>query len=73
MMRLLPRTPRGAWLLAAAVWFAGAVVVWYVLPEIPHDAWQPPEGCQVQGFTADSRGIIILRRDYGTDEQTVEV
>src|SRR5579871_6523765 len=41
-MRLLPRTVRGTVLLAAAVWLAGAVPLWNLLPVRPRATWTLP-------------------------------
>jgi WD40 repeat protein len=34
-MRLLPRSAKGTWLLAAAAWAAGCVVLWQIIPPVP--------------------------------------
>src|SRR5262245_1314663 len=41
-MRALPRTPRGTWALAAAVWAAGCWGLWSVLPVCPRVEWELP-------------------------------
>src|SRR5262245_4425242 len=43
MIRLLPRTPRGTWLLAGAVWLAGVGALWYLVPAVPRAEWTLPE------------------------------
>jgi len=42
MIRLLPRSPRGTWLLAAAVWLATCGALWWMLPPAPRAEWRVP-------------------------------
>jgi hypothetical protein len=49
-MRLLPKTPRGTWLLAGAVWLAGVGALWWALPCRPRGAWPTEEPAVVHGF-----------------------
>ena len=39
-MRLLPRTVRGTWALAAAAWLAGCALAWPLLPARPRAEWR---------------------------------
>src|SRR5579871_227533 len=65
-MRLLPRTPRGTVLLAAAAWLAAVVALWELLPYRPSMTFTVPAG---QGCTAvpGRRAFLFygLRRDAG--------
>src|SRR4051794_5849467 len=56
-MRLLPRTPRGTWALAAAVWLAGCAAIWAVLPGVPRVVIPYADAGMPNGFTADGRGV----------------
>jgi hypothetical protein len=49
MNRLLPRTPRGTWLLAGAVWLAGCGALWWAVPYRPRASW-PTDNTVVHGF-----------------------
>src|SRR5262245_27024506 len=55
-MRLLPRTPRGTWLLAAVMWLAGCAILWWQLPDVPRLVVSA-EGAYVAGFTDDGRWV----------------
>jgi WD40 repeat protein len=63
-MRLLPRSPRGTWLLAAAAWVAVCVPAWQVMPALPRcDATLPnvvPHN-QLLGFGPDCATAVVLR------------
>ena len=61
-MRLLPRTPRGTWLSAAAIWLAGCAVIWFVLPARPRVVI--PEAGPCRGFSTDGR--LAFGRAWGT-------
>jgi hypothetical protein len=41
-MRLLPKTPRGTWLLAGAVWLTGVGALWWMLSPTPCGEWRVP-------------------------------
>src|SRR5262245_41339527 len=58
-MRLLPRTARGTWLLAGAVWLAGCAVVWWVLPARPRAVWPMPGPNQVVGCLPNSSILVM--------------
>jgi hypothetical protein len=57
-MRLLPRTPRGTWLLATAVWLAGCVALWWALPYRPRAAWATEEPAVVHGFIPGTAVVL---------------
>jgi WD40 repeat protein len=59
MIRLLPRTPRGTWLLAGAVWLAGCSALWWVLPYRPRAAWATEEPAVVHGFIPGTAVVLI--------------
>jgi hypothetical protein len=58
-MRLLPRSPRGIWLLAAAVWLAGCAVLWPALPALPRASITVPGIHQLLGFGPGGRSILF--------------
>jgi hypothetical protein len=68
-MRLLPRTPRGTWLLAAAVWLAGCRAFWLALPVRPRAIASDPNIAEVLQFSADGRAL--LTRAYVKPPRTV--
>lgn len=55
-MRLLPRTPRGIWLLAAIVWGVGCAIDWWQLPTAPRK--QVPFEMGDWGLSSDGRFIL---------------
>src|SRR5204863_4923805 len=52
-MRILPRTPRGTWLLAGLVWVAACGALWWTMPIRPRCSWLAPVPSRVLGFLAD--------------------
>jgi WD40 repeat protein len=58
MIRLLPRTPRGTWLLAGAFWLAATTVLWFVLPVLPRTTWALPEPSKLLGFAAGEKTLL---------------
>ena len=58
MIRLLPRTPRGTWLLAGAVWLGGVGALWWALPYRPRAAWATEEPAVVHGFIPDTMVLL---------------
>jgi WD40-like Beta Propeller Repeat len=58
MIRLLPRTLRGTWLLAGAVWLAGVGALWWALPYRPRAAWQTQEPAVVHGFIPGTKTLL---------------
>jgi hypothetical protein len=58
MIRLLPRTPRGTWLLAGAVWLAGCGALWWALPYCPRVAWPTETPAVVHGLIPGTRVFL---------------
>jgi hypothetical protein len=58
-MRLLPRSPGGTWLLAAAAWLAGCAAAWWLLPVRPRSAWHAPAPARPVGVLADGTLVTI--------------
>jgi hypothetical protein len=81
-MLRLPRTPRGTWLLAGAVWLAGVGALWCMLPYRPRAAWATEEPVHVHGFIPGTSVVLtssswldtgtmggpLLARDAATGE-----
>src|SRR5689334_16796328 len=70
-MRLLPRTPRGIWLLAAAIWAAACTVAWLVLPIRPRAEWATDSPMLPVGFVPGRRTLVcgtVLGGDAGRGE-----
>ncbi|HTK76221.1 MAG TPA: hypothetical protein VL371_13240, partial [Gemmataceae bacterium] len=61
-MRLLPRTPRGTWLLAGAVWLTGCGVLWWAVPYRPRVTWPTQERATVHGFIPGTS--VVLTSPY---------
>src|SRR4051812_33535968 len=57
-MRVLPRSPRGTWLLAAAVWLAGSAALWWALPYRPRAVWATGEPAALVGFVPGSSVLL---------------
>jgi hypothetical protein len=57
-MRLAPRTPRGTWLVATAVWIAGVAAVEAVLPVVPRATWPLPAPGHLLGFADGGRTLV---------------
>jgi hypothetical protein len=57
-MRLLPRTPRRIWTLAALVGLAGVVAGWWLLPVVPRQTVKLPGPSVLLALTADGRTIV---------------
>jgi WD40 repeat protein len=73
-MRLLPRSPRGTWLLAGTVWVAGCGALWWALPVQPR-VFIPNAEIFV-GFLDDGKTALIalpdstiVRYDAGTGRE----
>jgi len=56
-MRLLPKTPRGTWLLAGAGWLAGSALLWGIVPLRPRAEWACAQQVGV-GYICDRRTIV---------------
>src|SRR5262245_40372255 len=59
-MRLLPRTARGTWLLAALAWLAVCALAWAVLPPWPRAVWAVSGETEVIGFLPGTRTLVTL-------------
>jgi WD40 repeat protein len=57
-MRVLPRTARGTWLLAGAVWLAGAAAFWSVLAPLPRASWSLSGEQVAVGFVPGTRTFV---------------
>jgi WD40 repeat protein len=57
-MRILPRSAKGTWLLAAAVWVGLCGIAWWVTPVVPRAEWTVPEPCQLEGFLPDGKELL---------------
>jgi WD40 repeat protein len=57
-MRILPRTTKGTWLLAAAVWVGGCACVWWLVPMQPRSTWRLPEAGRPVGFLPGGEVLI---------------
>jgi hypothetical protein len=58
MIRVMPRTPRGTWLLAGAIWLAGVGVLWCMLPYRPRAEWATEEPVHVHGFIPGTSVVL---------------
>lgn len=58
MIRLMPQSPRGTWLLAGAVWLAGVGVLWWALPIVPRTTWELERPGRLLGFTPDDAVLV---------------
>src|SRR4051794_9898748 len=68
VMRILPRTPRGTWLLAGLVWLAGCAILWRVLPVRPRAEWPDTGVKQLVGF-APARQAFVTYSYRGPDAE----
>lgn len=57
-MRLLPRSPRGTWLLAGAAWLAVCAAAWPVLPVRPRAEWAADATTMPVGFVPGRRALV---------------
>jgi WD40 repeat protein len=70
-MRLLPRTARGTWTLAAATWLAACAIAWTLLPLQPLAEWPLDAPLQPVGFIPGRRTFVagpLLRAGDGAIE-----
>lgn len=58
-MRLLPRSPRGIWLLAAAIFGVGCGILWLTLPVEPRARIRAQPG--IWGYTSDGKSMLKQR------------
>jgi WD40 repeat protein len=66
-MHLLPRSPRGTWLLAAAVWAAVCAAVWLAVPEVPRAEWTLPRAGMPVAFLP---GGVLVTADAADPQAT---
>jgi hypothetical protein len=59
-MLFLPRSPRGTWLLAGAVWLAACAGWWWALPPAPRAVMRFPENAQLLGIGPDAVSALVL-------------
>lgn len=64
-MRLLPRSSRGTWLVAAAAWLAACYGVWYFVPAYPRIVIDVGSEAQRFQFSPDSENLVV----YGWGKQ----
>src|SRR5437763_537447 len=57
-MRLMPKTPRGTWLLAGAVWLAGCGALWWALPYRPQVSLPTEKPAIVHGFIPGTSVVL---------------
>ena len=60
-MRVLPRSPRGNWLLATAAWLGLCGLVWLFLPPQPRAEWPVDAPTSPIGFIPGTRTLIAGR------------
>src|SRR4051812_11217058 len=65
-MRLLPRTVRRTWLLAAAAWLGLSLAAWYALPPRPRAVIAEAATHWPRAFSSDGRWLVT--EGYDTDE-----
>jgi WD40 repeat protein len=58
-MRLLPRTVRGTWVLAAAAWAAGCAAAWGLLPNAPRSTLRLPIDAELVGFGPNGDTVLV--------------
>jgi WD40 repeat protein len=59
-MRLLPKTPRGTWLLAALLWAAASAVLWHWLPVLPRVTHSVPAGTRLAAVDATGTYAVLV-------------
>jgi hypothetical protein len=65
-MRLLPRSKRGTWALAAVVWLGGCAIIWTLVPGVPRIV-VPADGAFGADFTANGRWVVACG-DYSNGD-----
>jgi WD40 repeat protein len=68
-MRCLPRTPRGTWPLAGAVWLAGCAVLWANAPEPPSGRWAAPGQRGAIGIVPGRRALVTMSWSWTDDRR----
>jgi hypothetical protein len=71
-MRLFPRSARGTWLLAAAVWVAGCTGLWFQLPEAPRATLRLPVDADLIGFGPNGE-TALTQRDISPDVAALDL
>src|SRR4051812_2753234 len=72
VMRLLPRSSRGAWLLAGAVWLTGTAGLWLLLPIWPRASWPTAIEQETVGFVPGTHTFVTRSAPpRGTDGGTL--
>src|SRR5437667_9293836 len=64
-MRFLPRSRRGTWLLAGAVWLAACAGGWWTLPVMPRGELRLPHDIDLVGLLPGGQRGIVARRIRG--------
>ena len=64
-MRLLPRTPRGTWTLAALFWAAGSAALWLLVPVRPRAEWAVRGQQEWVGYLPDRRAFVSHTSEVG--------
>jgi WD40 repeat protein len=61
-MRLLPRSAKGTWLLAAAVWMGGCAGMWWLIPLRPRAVMTVPGDNSVLGVSPGGKAVTLMGR-----------
>lgn len=74
-MSLLPRSRRGTWLLAGAVWLAACAGLWWALPVVPRTEMKLPEQSHFLCLGPDGRFAVVVNpiADTVLDRQLVDL
>lgn len=74
-MSLLPRSRRGTWLLAGAVWLAACAGLWWALPIVPRTEMKLPEKSHFLCYGPDGRFAVVVNpiADSVLDRQLVDL
>src|SRR5262245_57502822 len=67
-MPLLPRTPRGTWIIAGVIWAAGTALLWWGLPVRPRAEWAISGDEHPIGFAA-ARTSFVTASVRGPDAE----
>jgi hypothetical protein len=61
LMRLVPRSPRGTWLFATALWLGLCAAAWEILPALPAVEWRDlPAGYYVADVLPAGPSIVMV-------------
>jgi hypothetical protein len=61
MMRVLPRSARGTWLLAAMTWAGACAGAWGLLPGMPRTTLHLPVEAELVGFGPNGDTVLVRR------------